>query len=729
MDIYRAIKLVIRYFWLLALIPMIMGGLMFFATKSQPKEFFSKATIFTGITSGHSIESQGRDRVDYFATTVAFDNMLNILKSKSVLEEVGLRLFTQNIMLEAPHPRFISAESLNDLKEITPDEVKGLIVNNNFEETYQRFVAYKNQSEDNFLYELLNLKHRHYSIEGLSRVNARRVQGSDLLEISYRADDPGITYQTLVILIDVFFSKHSALKMAQTTTVVEYFERQLAAAWRRLEEEENRLLEFNRENRIINYHEQTKYVASQKEQFELSVKKTQLEYGAALSVLDRLENEIENRHDVNIKTKRIGQLRNQLLMTNQAIQRIEIFEQQTESLEVLPDLIRKKESLENGIRLTVDSLFMLERNIDGVEREFILGQWFDNMLQLESAAARLKVLDGKRAEFDSLYMFFAPLGATINRIERTIGVLEREYLSILHNLGLAKLKQQNLELSANMDLLDEPFLPILTQPSKRKLYVLVIAMFSFFFVLAAIFVIELLDKRLKTVSKLEKRTELKAAGAILSQRKSKGVDIDNLSRRAITLFVSDIMQLIMHKHGSKPLFIQVFSNWGNEGKTFFINKLRNQLVELGYTASLLSVSDDLEENEHPENAWNITSTQYRSVKSFEQWRSNPDDYPWTNSDFVIMELPAMSSFLLNHHLCSEGDINLLLVNASRTWSSADDHYLEKLKNVSGDHLFAVLNNVTADNIEEYIGDIPKKRSVFRRFIKNRLLKRYIGFHP
>ncbi len=729
MDIYKAIKLVIRYIWLLALVPIIMGALMFFATKSQPKEYLSKATIFTGITSGHSIESQGRDRVDYFATTVAFDNMLNILKSKNVLEEVGLRLFTQNIMLSESHPRIISAESLNDLREITPDEVKALIVKNNFEETYLRFVQYKNQSEDNFIYELLNLKHRHYSIEGLSRVNARRVQGSDLLEISYRSDDPGITYQTLINLIDVFFRTHSALKMAQTTTVVDYFERQLASAWKRLEDEENRLLDFNRENRIINYHEQTKYVASQKEQFELSVKKTQMEYGAAVSVLDRLEKEIVNRLDVNMKTRRIGQLRNQLLMTSQKIQRIELFDQQVESLDALPGLKRQKEELENSIRMTVDSLFIIERNIDGVEREFILEQWFDNMLQLESAAARLKVLDSKRAEFDSLYMFFAPLGATINRIERTIGVLEREYLSILHNLGLAKLKQQNLELSANMDLLDEPFLPILTQPSKRKLYVLVIAVFSFFFVLAAIFVIELLDKRLKTVSKLEKRTGFKAAGAILSQKKCKGVDVERLSQRAITLFASDIMQVIMSKQDKKPLFIQVYSNWGNEGKTFFIRKLKNQLDELGYFVSILSISDEPEEKDFPENAWQITPSYYRSVKSFEQWRNNPDKHPWVNSDFVIMEIPAMSSFLLNHHLCSDGDVNLLLVNASRTWSSADDHYLEKLNNVSEDILFAVLNNVTPDNIEEYIGDIPKKRSALRRFIKNRLLKRYIGFHP
>ena len=727
MDIYRAFKLIIRYFWLLVLVPIIFGGLMYLATQNQPREYSSKATIFTGLTSGYSIESQASDRVDYFATTAAFDNMLNILKSKNVLEEVGIRLFIQNIMLEEPDSRYITPATFADLQSITPQEVKDLVVKDNPELTYERMLNYKNQSEDNFLYELLNLKHRHYSFEALSsRVNARRVQGSDLLEISYKSDDPGITYQTLNILIEVFFQVHSSLKMAQTSTVVDYFEKQLANAWERLVAEENKLLEFNKENRIINYHEQTKYVASQKEQFELAVQQTQLESGSAASVLLRLEKEINSRFDVNLRTQKIGNLRNELLNINQQIEQIEILKTDDSPAGKMSGLLDRKATIENQIRLTVDSLFMLERNIDGVEREYILQQWFENTILLEGAKARLKVLESKRREFDELYMFFAPLGATINRMERAIDVFEKEYLSILHNLGLAKLKQQNLELSATMDILDKPYYPITTQPSKRKLFVLIIAIFSFLFVLAGIFITEFLDRRLKTVKRLENLTGLKAAGVIVKDQASSKVDIPKLSERAMTDLTEHLFTTIFEKNQKSPIFLQVFSHWENEGKSYFVQKLSDELQRLGYRVSILNIGEN--ENVDSENTRVISEAEFYQLKSPEDLCGNHHSSAWSQCDFLLAEIPSLSGFRINYPLTKGATINYLLCVASRTWSAADSHYLEKLRTVADGSLYVVLNKITPDNIEEFIGDIPKKRSPFRRFVKNRLFKRYIGFH-
>lgn len=728
MDIYRAFKLIIKYFWLLVIVPVIAGGLMFYATRTESREFTSKATIYTGLTSGYSIESQAGSKVDYFATSAAFDNMLNILKSKNVLEETGLRLFIQAMMLDEPNPRIISSASYAKLQEITPDEVKALIVKNNPEETYQRLLEFKRKSSDNFIYELLNLSHRHYSVEALSKVTAKRVQGSDLLEISYKSDDPGITYQTLIMLIDVFFKVHSGLKLAQTSTVVDYFEKQLENSWQRLVNEENKLLEFNKANKIINYHEQTKYVASQKEQFELTVQQAQLLQGAALSVLNRLENEINNRHDVNLKTQRIGNLRNELLQVNRLIEKAEIFETGEITPEAKENLVKRKLELENTIRFTVDSLFRLERNIDGVEREYILNQWFENVIQLESANARIEVLNNKRVEFDSLYMFFAPLGATINRIERAIDVLEREYLSILHNLGLAKLKQQNLEMSSTMDILDKPFFPIVVQPSKRKLFVLIIAVFSAFFVLAGIFIIEFLDRRLKTVKKLEKTTGLSVAGAILSSSKKPGVDLAKLSRRSVTDLIGHTLYNLESQNVKSPYLIKIFSHWGNEGKSFVISKLKDELERLDFSVVTIQIRNENAEVADIDDAILIEETEYHAVCQDEDWRNFVSGLSRTGVDFILIEVPALSSFRLNSYLSKISQLNYLLVNASRTWSSADDHYIEKLRAVSDGRLFTILNNITVDNIEEYIGDIPKKRSPLRRLVKNRIVKRYLGFH-
>lgn len=727
MDIYRAVKLLIKYFWLLAGLPLLAGVLMFVMLRGQSREYVSRATIYTGITSGHSIENQGRDRVDYFATTVAFDNMVNILQSKNVLEEVGLRLFTQHILLKEAHPRFISVESFAELQDITPDEVRELVVPGDAEATYQRFVAYKDVDTRNFLYELINLKHRHYSVEALSRISARRVQGSDLLQVSYRADDPGVALQTLNILIEVFFNTHSELKMAQTSTVVEYFEKQMASAWAKLVEEENRLLEFNQANRIINYHEQTKYVASQKEQFELSVQQAQLEYGGANAVLERLETEIISRTDINLRTQRVMDLRNDLLEVNRQIERLSAFEDPEDGNQLIRDLEQVRHALQGELRNSIDSLFLLEKNIDGVERERILGQWFEHVLSLEQARARLGVLDGKRAEFDSLYMFYAPLGATINRIERAIGVHEREYLSILHNLGLAKLRQQNLELSANMDLLDRPFLPIQAEPGRTRLFMLIAMVFAFFFVLAGIFATELLDRRVKTVKRLANLTGLPVAGAILDGRKHRKIDVEALSRRSVQTLTSVLLQGRQEEGKGNPLVVQFLSHWHREGKSFCLQKIQEALAEDKYLVARLCVG--AHQQDEDQDVRPVSHDLYRSLTGLKSLLDDPVAKDYAGYDFIFLELPAVSAVPPNAAFSRDVHFNILLVNAHRIWSSADKHHLEKLMSATGDRLHALLNQVTPDHIEEYIGDIPKKRSLLRRFIKNRLFKRYIGFYP
>ena len=45
----------------------------------------------------------------------------------------------------------------------------------------------------------------------------------------------------------------------------------------------------------------------------------------------------------------------------------------------------------------------------------------------------------------------------MKRLERKIDIAEREYLSLLHSLGLAKLRQQNVELKSNLKLIEVPF--------------------------------------------------------------------------------------------------------------------------------------------------------------------------------------------------------------------------------------------------------------------------------
>jgi capsular polysaccharide biosynthesis protein len=77
------IRLLLKHFVLLVIMPILLAVMAFFLTQNQPKEYESSTRVFTGITTGSSIVSLESSKVDLFSTRTAFDNLINIIKDNS----------------------------------------------------------------------------------------------------------------------------------------------------------------------------------------------------------------------------------------------------------------------------------------------------------------------------------------------------------------------------------------------------------------------------------------------------------------------------------------------------------------------------------------------------------------------------------------------------------------------------------------------------------------------
>jgi uncharacterized protein involved in exopolysaccharide biosynthesis len=197
--------------------------------------------------------------------------------------------------------------------KIVPDEVKALVVKDDFEKTYAAFIEYKNTDFENFIYELIFLNHPDYSYEKiLSNLKVRRVQSSDMIEISYNSDDPGICQQTLEILNEVFIDKYSSINLNQSDAILKYFQNQLNEAQGKLDESEDQLLDFNKQNNIINYYEQTEQLSVQKDRFSAYYNELKMELKAAEAVLKVLENKLTAQQIKELNNSEIMALRNEI---------------------------------------------------------------------------------------------------------------------------------------------------------------------------------------------------------------------------------------------------------------------------------------------------------------------------------------------------------------------------------------------------------------------------------
>jgi len=717
MEVLRFIHVVIRQMkWLVGL-PLLAGALMYLLTMNQSKEYATKATVFTAIASSSSLNDMGNSRVDFFTTKAAYNNLISIINSRSVIEETALRLLALHLSCLTPNEAFLSHNNFSTLTQNIPDEIRQLGIIGDEEKTFENLSAFMSQDKANYLYGLLNFDHPHYSYKAISAIKTVQVGGSDIIEFSYVSNDPGVAYQTLNILIDVFLKRYSDLKINRTNEVIGYFERQLSRSLDELNAAEDRLLDFNASNSIVNYYEQTKHISSQQEKIEIKLQDVLLEYEAAQAILSKLELETASRFDINLKTKAIMSIRSRLIEVNRQLAEVEITEITGSSATEDKTLLQgRRQKLEANLQNKMDSLYIYNKHSDGIAIESLLNDWLKNVIDYESAKARLLAMQEKSKEFKNMYNQYAPLGATLKRIEREIDVKEKAYLEILHHLGLARLKQQNDEMMSNMKLMDEPYLPIDPVPTKRKLIVIVVSFFTFLFTLLGLFLFELLDKTIKTNTNFSRLAKLSVPSAIpLLPEQADEADL-LLVQRGIKSSVERILKERVTNDINAPLIVQVLSHWKGEGKTRVINIFDQQLSANGYHVTQANQNDI----QQLEDCSNISLI-------------NRDNGPIVNNEtevftksIVLMEVPALSAFVLKSSMLSLAKLHFLVADANRTWSSADSFIQTQLNELASLNLLGVLNKTKPDNMEEMIGEIPKNRSSIRRFVKQNLIGRFLS---
>ena len=87
-------------------------------------------------------------------------------------------------------------------------------------------------------------------------------------------------------------------------------------------------------------------------------------------------------------------------------------------------------------------------------------------------------------------------------------------------------------------------------------------------------------------------------------------------------------------------------------------------------------------------------------------------------DIVLVELPALLQHRLPTALLEQEDGCVLVCRANRPWGEADEVMCDELREKAGDRLRFVVNGVRLQETESLLGELPRKRSAFRRRMKN-----------
>lgn len=731
-SLLNLMRFVPRHGLLLLLIPSIFVAAMYYITRNDSDTYTSKARVYTGITSGTTIELN-ETKTDFKATNTAYDNLLNLIKSRSTIEAVAIKLLAQHMSLDSVHERIISKDKYAKLMDEVPDTVKALVVIGDPETTYQNLVRLKESDHTNYIYQLLNLDHTDYSIkEILKRIRVMRVSSSDFVDVEFEGDDPAICQNTLLILCNLFIKLNAEIKVNQSDTVVKYFEGELADATIHLDDAENELLEFNQRHSIINFYEQTKHIASEREGFEMEYQRIYMTNVGADAVLKNLSRKLDAQKSKLLSSIELVKLKDELAEVNFQIsmKSITVDKRNTkyDNFQEVSKLKEKSLSLKERLASHINNIQILDHTEDNIEVAKLLEDWLESTIVFESSKAQLKAMDIKRLEFDKLYQLFAPLGATMKRLERKINIAEQEYLSLLHSLGLAKLRQQNAELKTNLKLIDKPYFPIKPQPSKRMTFIILAGIMGLVLVVSSILILEYLDTSLKTTENAQEKIGLKVSSiypVIADQNKK--IDYESLEDTGTNAMSRNIILAeSKRERRSAPFVTLIFSTQENEGKTYLSEKLAHKFCQLGYKTLHISYDGDLAVRGDPcyrkiKYVIRDTLSKVSSIKDFDQHRAIGD---FNQFDHIILELPGIINHPFPVKWASMVDQSFMVARANRMWSVADKNAIQLFTEANnGPEPMVILNGVKPLEMETVVGELPRKRSRLRIWVKNALLLR------
>jgi uncharacterized protein involved in exopolysaccharide biosynthesis len=718
MNIIKFIEILIERSKYLIILPLVAGVLTFFLTKNLHNQYSTEVTIYTGITSNTGLDVNVT-RVDKIITQNEYNNVFSIFKSEAIYEEISLRLLAQHLVLNKPQKDIISEKAFNELQKSVPDKIKKLVVKGNIEKTYENLSKSVIEDDKNFLYRILNYGNPYYGINALQNLKVEQINSSDMLKLSYQCDDQGICYNTTKIAAEVFIKQYGEMKKTIKSSAVKYFQKKLEEISKELETSEDNLLKFNVSNDIINYYEQTKQVTTQNEEIELRLQEAKMSYEASLEVEKKIEKEISKRYVFNLRNIEILNIRTQLVNCQTAIAQNQIYK--TESSTDISNLVKRKINLEKRLQNCVDSLYNFNSNSQGIESQRLLTSWLDAVTNYETFNARYQSMKKRRAEFQIEFKRYAPLGAITKRIEREINVHEGEYLNVLKSLNDALQNEQNINMISNMRITDPAKFPIIAISSKKKLYVIIAMLFTLIFYILGLFIVELLDHRIKTPALLNSLTKLDLLSAFCLHNNKKFNDTEQITHKAAIFIYEKIMTL--STTGRKPFVIQILSNWDRAGKTFVSKIIEEELLKRDFKVANLNFTQtnsgkELEVDNASLPVNQVLSNYYKSKTYAELLGSE-----YENLDYIISVIQSVSHGIDNTILIKDADLNLIVFNADLTWSEADQFNLNKINELIQKDTYTILTNAQPNNLEELYGEIPKKRSKFRVMIK-KMLKRF-----
>jgi len=687
MSVLEFIQLVIRNKKWVLYFPFIVGVCVGLLTFNMPNTYTSDMTIYTGIASGFNPDNDFENKIDFHAVNSRFDNLINIIGSREIRTSVSIKL----LAFMVDNPDRLTA-LLDNCKNSTLNHTltDSFVVKYRREDISQTEALLRAQldtsNKENDLYLLVfGKKLTPFNIKTLEDIKAERQGFSDMLKIEYSCEDPFTCKKTLDLTTSLFLEKYQGMRIGEANQAVSYFKEQTSLSRDKLHVCEESLKQFRSSNRVINYYEQTKYIADQNEDIEKNISQLQMELEGYVNALQKVEDKIGKRFLIKLQSEKIVKTRDSLSqeLTKNGLNAVKNGTQFNTSGEI--------EGLKKQLKESVDNLYSLNNTTEGMPGKKLLEEWLTLTVSKEETESKLRVLLENKTKFDQVFDRYAPMGSELNKLEREVETAEKEYLNLLHSLNQAILRERNLEVSETVEVIDEADMPIVPNPSKRILLIVASILCCIVIVVVMLIIRQYLDNSLGSILRMEKILGMSGATAFMNRNVKNllpdGLDV--MDHRSMERWYTSLNGSMGSSGNNTALIVMPFNCVVEELK-YYVDKMTAFLQIKGYNVKFAQAGE---------------------------YAENKD-----GNCFVLTEQRFPE--LLPKALLADAKVIFFFFDAAL---KIDEYQLQEIGNWKKTGIAArgVLLNTSEQHISSYLGEIPRKRSKFRAFIKKQIM-RYAG---
>jgi succinoglycan biosynthesis transport protein ExoP len=492
MELGDFFKVLSRHKLTLIIVPIIAIIITYFLVRNQPDTYTSQTQIATGLVDKSQAVLSDNGTTAQSEIGQDFDNLIEILRSKRITEQVSYQLMIHD--LTSPTPFRPPSKLFLQLNQAAREHALAV-----YTDYYNRRKELSLFNPDqNGLHRLLtSMKYDDESL--LKNLNIYRAQSSDFIDVEYSDDDPQLTAFVVNTLAHEFITYYSFIVKDNQHKAVTFLGKLVESKRDTLDSKIGQLKNYRIQNRILSIPEQSRALYSQLADYETHLETAQRDAIATQAAINSIDNQF--------KPGQRKYLESLLQPVNQSLVST------TDQLKILNERYIES-NFDNVYKVQIDSLQrIISERIGQSSDKYIVSplstqqNLIQERLTLEvqyelaknSIGSIQQALKRLNAELDTV----VPHEAIVQQDESAIDVAQREYLDILN-----KYNQTSLDASYSGDQLKQldTAMPGIISPSKKMLLVILSGIISFIACVIIFFVLYFVDDTIKTPEELANRT-------------------------------------------------------------------------------------------------------------------------------------------------------------------------------------------------------------------------------